>query len=535
MKSKIRGTLLIAGTIIFYLIFFRNLLGLNTVLFSLFIVGSLAYLFPVRMRRTEALLASAGLLFSSVIVMWHSSSMAVFVWVSSLVLLQPMVHYPKLRSMFWASLTAFIDYITVFDHLQNTETKINPKNNRFNRLWRTTKLALIPIIVLLIFYFIFREANPVFEKLTTNFFNSINEFLEKYFKVISFMDLIFLLWGFITLTWILLDKTKDHIAGKEEKFKETIRRKRPAGKLNKVSYLSKGSLKPRLKNEYRTGLMLMVMVNALLLMVNIIDINWVWFNFEYNEGFDLSQFVHEGTYLLILSILLSMGIMLYFFRKNINFYHKKKNLQTAAGIWIIQNIVLVISVALRNMHYINNFGLAYKRIGVFFFLTLVIFGLVTLFFKIKNNKTLFYLLKLNSWALWAGFILFAIPDWDIIIAKNNIGTEIKKETDLKFLMQLDAKAYPIIDKNIETLAEPGDNFYVYRLGYTTFKYAFYNKVQNFITEYEKRRFTEFNYADKKSYDYLKSKYGKDKKYANPLLPEEVDSIAPYLKDTILQD
>ena len=101
-----------------------------------------------------------------------------------------------------------------------------------------------------------------------------------------------------------------------------------------------------------------------MLTVNIIDIDWVWLNFEYEGEINLTQFVHEGTYLLILSILISMGIILYFFRKNLNFYPGKQKLQIITYIWIAQNAVLAVSVAARNKHYTHHSGHANTRIAV---------------------------------------------------------------------------------------------------------------------------------------------------------------------------
>jgi hypothetical protein len=525
MKNKISKILLIGGTIVFYTVFFKNLMGLNALLFSLFVIGSTAYLFPENFKRLQALAAAAAVLFSAGVVLWHSSAMAIFVWVSSLILFIPMVQYAKMRSVHWAGITAFIDYITVFDHLkiEKTQTKSRKKNRSF-RIIQSLKLAIIPIIVLIIFFALFKEANPVFDELSTNFFEAINDFIKEYFGNISFLDFLFLLWGFITLSWMLLKKRKDYIAAKEQDFDETISRKRKVKKQT-INYIAKGNLKPKLKNEYRVGMMLMIMVNALLLIVNIIDIDWVWLNFEYEGEINLTQFVHEGTYLLILSILISMGIILYFFRKNLNFYHKKKNLQITAYIWIVQNAVLAVSVALRNMHYINEYGLAYKRIGVFFFLCLVIIGLISLIIKITNKKSFFYLMKVNSWAVWIGFLLFAVPDWDIIIAKHNISDEVKQETDLKFLMQLDEKAFPVIDKNMPNLENKSSDTYFHRFGYTTFEKAFYAKVHEFLEEYQDRNFAEFNFADKKSYEYFRDKYGKE-------LPQKHDNKNDSAKNNI---
>ena len=80
---------------------------------------------------------------------------------------------------------------------------------------------------------------------------------------------------------------------------------------------------PALNYELRSGILLLLMLNALILLVNLLDIYWVWFNFEW-EGQYLKQFVHEGTYLLILSIFISIALVLFFFRGNMNFYKKKQ-------------------------------------------------------------------------------------------------------------------------------------------------------------------------------------------------------------------
>ena len=70
-------------------------------------------------------------------------------------------------------------------------------------------------------------------------------------------------------------------------------------------------------------------------------------------------------------------------------------------LWVVQNFILGISVFLRNYHYISFHGLAYKRIGVIVFLVLVLIGLVTLFVKLRERKSFFYLVRVNGWAAFA--------------------------------------------------------------------------------------------------------------------------------------
>src|SRR5436190_305225 len=149
-------------------------------------------------------------------------------------------------------------------------------------------------------------------------------------------------------------------------------------RVRRPHWLAPRAMNP-LERERRMGMVLLVVVNALLLVVNVIDISWVWFDFEVPENFSLKQFVHEGTWMLIISILLSILILLHLFRGNLNFYRRTHALKLLASLWIGQNFILGISVFLRNYHYIGFHGLAYKRIGVIVFLALVLVGLVTLY------------------------------------------------------------------------------------------------------------------------------------------------------------
>ena len=137
-----------------------------------------------------------------------------------------------------------------------------------------------------------------------------------------------------------------------------------------------------LRNELTVGIISLALLNALLLSINIIDIIYVWLGFSYKSTMNLSAYVHEGAGMLIFSIVLAMVVLLFFFRRNLNFYKKNKYLRYGAIIWIVQNIILVISVFIRDYYYFVHMGMAYKRIGVMIFLVLVLTGLITVFIKI---------------------------------------------------------------------------------------------------------------------------------------------------------
>ncbi|MCX6249457.1 MAG: DUF4173 domain-containing protein [Bacteroidetes bacterium] len=205
-----------------------------------------------------------------------------------------------------------------------------------------------------------------------------------------------------------------------------------------------------LKNEYKAGVFLLLILNLILLILNLIDISWVWFNFNW-EGQYLKQFVHEGTYLLIISILISIILVLYYFRGNLNYYPNNRLLKYLSYIWLGQNGILTVSVAIRNFWYIHYFALAYKRIGVIIFLILTIYGLYTVFIKVMQKKSSFYLFKSNAYGFFLILIVSSLINWDNFIAAYNFKNSDKSFLHLDFLATLPDKSLPYMDKTLSKL------------------------------------------------------------------------------------
>jgi hypothetical protein len=199
-----------------------------------------------------------------------------------------------------------------------------------------------------------------------------------------------------------------------------------------------------LRKEFYAAAAVFGLVNALLLVVNAIDIRWLWFGFVPKPGFDLTQFVHEGTYVLIFSILLAMGIVLWFFRRNLNFYAAGLPLlRWGATVWVLQNAVLAASVGLRNYYYILHAGLAYKRIGVCFFLLLTLFGLGTVLLKIWQRRSAYGLVRLNALAVYAVLLMLAAGNWEVWMARYNLQSRFRT-IDIGFLLDMPGRVLPTL-------------------------------------------------------------------------------------------
>jgi len=202
-----------------------------------------------------------------------------------------------------------------------------------------------------------------------------------------------------------------------------------------------------LKNEYKTGLILLFSLNTLLFLVNLTDVFSVWFGFDESNPGNLKSYVHEGTYVLIFTILLAMGVLIYLFRKNLNFFPNNTLLKRLSYLWIAQNVLLTLSVGLRNARYIDFHGLAYKRIGVVIFLILTLYGLWMMYRKVRERKSIYFLLEQNAWAVYFVLLLACAVNWDVFITRYNLFTETKGAIDKTFLLRT------VSDKNLYLLEE----------------------------------------------------------------------------------
>lgn len=437
-RIDLRTALCVLGlALVFDRLFWRQDIGLNLALFTVVAMGV-----ALALRRSASVSARwvlGGLLICATMVVVHGSVIAVVGALACLAVGAVLLLEPAQRNLPVALMAA------VFNALFAPVGVAGAVNIGLKRLpatrtgWRWTRLALLPVAVLLVYTFIYRAANPRFEALTAGFMDGLLDLLGDLFAELVTPHVLFI--GFALIASVaLLHRSAPHLfAGPAWPMNEALTRVRKR-RSHWLAPLAMGAL----DRERRMGLLLLVLVNALLLVVNLVDISWVWFGFTVEEGFDLKQFVHEGTWLLILSILLSMALLLHLFRGNLNFHPKQLLLRALAAAWIAQNFILGISVFLRNYHYIHFHGLAYKRIGVIVFLALMLVGLVTLYLKVRERRTLVYLLRVNGWAAFVALVALSTVNWDGVIVRYNLAHWNQGEIDVDNYLAMSDKVLPLL-------------------------------------------------------------------------------------------
>lgn len=454
LNKELVGLLLF--TTLFYVLFWDQFWGLNILLLSLASGAIIFWFNPFAVvQRSVQLMFSANLL-CGIGIFWHNSIFTQIIYVISFILLIGKSQFPFLTQLFFLGIAGILNYfVCLFKAFKLISDKlaIIPGYKKY-RHWII--IILLPLMITSVFLVLYYNANESFNKLTYQFFDWIYKYMKSFLDLISLPKFFFLLFGFGIGASLLLRFKNQLIERVEKNLTDDIQRK------SWNSYWGNASL-TGLKNYYRMALISFLMVNLLLLVVNILDIIHVWFNFETSSASELRQFVHNGTYILIFSILVAIGMVLYFFYGNINFYKHNRWVKTLAYVWIGQNMIMVASVFVRNLYYVQLFGLAYKRLGVFFFLIATILALILLIIKVKEHKSVTYYLRTISITAYCVLLFVSLFNWDVFIASYNLNYN-RKNLDTKFLFhELSDKTLPILWENKDAFGESNGEDYQYLL------------------------------------------------------------------------
>jgi hypothetical protein len=504
------------GALLFNIIFWEEKLGINALLFDVFISAAIFYLYPEAKRRSIPGLLFIAQLVCLCMLLVHNSDLSKVTFCITLMLFASFAEYVH-RSPWYAGgsflLNAGLLPASIAHHWKAPGIKTS-KGKLFIRIIR---FSVIPIFLCIIFFIIYQFSNSVFAAMASDLALQVERLFTNIFSWFSLGRLFFLAAGFYLVGAILLKTRVNYFAVKDASSNDELQRKRKHIRERRkemiydiiVGILGKSASGiMALKNVNTIGIVSLFLLNLLLLIVNIIDIRFIWFDFDFNRDANIYKMVHEGTELLIVSIVLAMMLLIVLFKGNLNFYKRNKWLKFGAYAWILQNVILVISVLLRDYYYIEFFGLAYKRIGVLFFLFAVLTGLTTVFIKIHFKKSNYFLFRVNAWACIAMLIVASAVNWDPMIAKYNYDHNDKVPVDLKFIFTLSDKALPIIDKHVALLREREkaqvEHEYHRAECITCYTDRLTERKSQFIQKQQHYSWLSWNYADYSVKQYLRS-------------------------------
>ena len=480
--------------LLYTILFYKKGIGLNLFVFEMILIPVMLFLSKPLKFNFFTILLTALTVVSAFSVMMVSTIWGVVINYVLLFTLATALNNKGSRSFFHLGLESFprgiMAQVRVFQRWQ--EDGATPTGRITIR--KILYMVILPIIVLIFFF-------TLYIKSSSTFYNTVEPFFQ-FISKLNFPLILFYCLGIVVAN-VLLVKTAPMRLYKQDISSTDIlvRRRKP------YYYPFK---KDGLLMQNKAGIVLLGLLNLLILFFNYLDITTIWFNFTW-DGSTLKEFVHEGTWILVFSVVVSAAIALYFFHNNLNFYSKNKTLKALTIAWILQNFVMTVSVIIRNYWYINYFGLAYKRIAVMFFLLLVAIGLLCIIFKILKVRSTYFLLRTNGLSLMLVLFVSSLFNWDVIIAKYNFEHYKQSFVEYRYMARLNNSALPYIVKSLEELEDidtaqeevmPFDTKKDYFWGRTSYHERVEQRKTAFLESYPERSFLEWNYAEYVAYKKL---------------------------------
>lgn len=403
--------LILGTTAIFSFLFYNENLGLNLSLFAL----ALLFL-TIRNAKNKTTLFKwfiATTLLSATAFAYYGDIASFFALSLSLIFLRFQSHDPQLKLIQTLPIVILNMITSIGRPLIFSQwfpkTKID--NNGAKKL---IAYILIPIIFVTLFFIAYSFGSDTFSSL----FHYELDLDFWHFIVISCLGfyISFSFWNYFTPNYCHTINSKLN----NEFSSETIELTNPS-----FSFLD-------LDFERKSGEISLMLLNFMLVLF-IGTYNYEQF-FKVPDVTNLSAATHDRVNAVIISIIMAVALILFYFKGGFNFDAKAKLLKGLAKIWICLNGILIISSAIKNSEYILEFGMTYKRLGVYAFLTVTFIGLVITFLKIKNKKTNAFLFNQMFLYLYGLILVCAVFNWGNLITTYNIS--VNKGVDPQFISRL---------------------------------------------------------------------------------------------------
>ncbi|WP_304343621.1 DUF4153 domain-containing protein [Chryseobacterium koreense] len=391
--------LILLTTALFITLFYGESMGLN---FGILAIGyALLTLFKThaKNRNRNFLILFVTTVLSGVAFAWYGdfvSFLAVFV---SAILLAFKSKSRDLKSLL--AMPVFVANLITFPYRFFKFEEWLPMRKSSVNFQKLLSVVLIPAFFIIMFFAIYSAGSKHFAQFFTDFHFEFN-FWEFFTLGCLGFFIAFNYWNF---------KIDRYVFGWNHDLKNDF--------LNEDKNLKSTYSFLDLDAERMSGVVSLFALNILLL-VFIITFNYEQFVEIPKSPNQLSEDTHNRVNAVIFSILMAIGMIMFYFKGSFNFDKNAKSLKILAKTWIVLNVVLVLSAFLKNAEYVISYGLTYKRLGVYAFLILSVIGLILTFIKVQKQKTNAFLFNQMFWYFYGVILVCSFVNWGGIITSHNM-------------------------------------------------------------------------------------------------------------------
>jgi hypothetical protein len=144
----------------------------------------------------------------------------------------------------------------------------------------------------------------------------------------------------------------------------------------------------------------LVVFNLLFALQTVLDLDYLWLGHTLPEGMDYADYAHQGAYPLIITALLAGAFTIVATRPG-SAAAASKLVRRLVLIWLLQNLLLVVSSILRLKLYIEMYQLTELRLAALIWMMLVATGLVLILARMALGRSNGWLVRANAIALAA--------------------------------------------------------------------------------------------------------------------------------------
>lgn len=160
----------------------------------------------------------------------------------------------------------------------------------------------------------------------------------------------------------------------------------------------------------------LILFNLVFAVQTLLDITYLWGGAALPEGMTYAQYAHRGAYPLVGTAILA-GLFALVARP---FARRYPGLKVLLGVWLLQNVLLVVSSLYRLDLYIDQYGLTYLRIRAAIWMLLIAIGLCLIGGQLLRNKNNAWLLRNNLIALVSVLYACTFINFADVIASHNL-------------------------------------------------------------------------------------------------------------------
>lgn len=463
--------LLLTATGAYSFLFYHQNAGINFLLFTIVLLVILSLKNTSLLKNKKWLWSAAMCLISAVTVFIHSSALSIIANIASLLLLSAFSFNVATSSLFsflfsCYSVISSVVYI-ILDFIKRMQPKADDASNKKGyKVIATSVVFLISIL----FFNMYKSSNPLFAE-NTKWIN---------FDFINVRWIFFTLCGFLLTYAFMYHRAITPVENWENNLS-----------LQNNRTIENEQNKKQFDTERYAGLLLFVLLNLMLIVLNMGDIQTLYFNGGLPKNVTHSDFVHSGVGIIILSIVIATGLIMFLFRKEFENIKNNKALMICVYLWIFQNVMMLSSTAFRNQIYIHDFNFTYKRIGVYVWLALAAIGLCIMFYKIYKKQSNWYLIRTNVAVWFTVLVLSSLVNWDKLITNYNIQNKPLAQVDFYYLFSLSDANIPellavtknpgfnLINANLKNYTGDRNDKY-YTESYTT---LLNEKITHYLSDY----------------------------------------------------